>query len=336
MKVSGYPDLLSYTRQNRATVQIRQQLDKAALETVTGLQSDLTAATNGQVGSAHLLGKALNDADHSQQLNTLSQTRITLLSDALSGAREAVNGLGTRASIGVSVENDLNLRLLSEEARGSLQSVMTALSTAQGPRNLLSGAKTDTPPFAGSEVLLADVKNILSNATDLDDANAQLDVYFNDPAGGFATNIYKGSDNNGAGLPIGNGETLSMDIKGNSDFIKSSLRGLAVMANAFEFSETVGDADFKSLYSSAAAFVSDGDRGYVTQEGNLGLYAETLNKSSERLSSEQTALTNAFNDMFGRDQFEAAAELQALQVQLQASYSITARLADLTLTNYLR
>lgn len=40
--------------------------------------------------------------------------------------------------------------------------------------------------------------------------------------------------------------------------------------------------------------------------------------------------------MFGRDQFEAAGELKALEAQLQASYTITARLSDLTLTNFIR
>lgn len=336
MQATGYPDLLSYTRQNRATVQIRERLDVAALEAVTGLQSDLTKATNGDVGRAHLLGKALNDVDHGLQLNALASVRLTLMSDAVSGAREAINGLGPRGTIAVATGNELNLRLLSEEAAGTLDSVMSAFSGTQGPRNLFSGSKTDTPAFSGSDALMADVKDILKNSLSASDANTKLDTYFNDPAGGFATNIYQGSTNPAPDLPIGNGKSVTLDLKGNDPSVVETLRGLAVMANAYSFGGVSDEAEFNGLYSQASASVGNGTTGLVTLEGTLGLNSETLNKAESRFNSEKSTLTNAYNDMFGRDQFEAAAELQSLQVQLEASYTLTSRLSSLTLTNFLR
>ena len=336
MQTNGYPDLLSYTRQNRATVQIRERLDVAALEAVTGLQSDLTKATNGEVGRAHLLGKALNDVDQGLQINSLAKVRLSLMGDAVSGAREAINGLGPRGSIAVAVGNELNLRLISDEAAGSLDSVMSAFSGTQGPRNLFSGSKTDTPAFSGSDVLMADVKDILQNSTSAADANTKLDAYFNDPAGGFATKIYQGSTNPAPDLPIGNGKSVTLDLKGNDPSVKEAIRGLAVMANAYSFGGAGDQQEFNALYNSASSSVGNGTTGLVTLEGTIGLNSATLGQAESRFNSEKSTLTNAYNDMFGRDQFEAAAELQSLQVQLEASYTLTSRLSSLTLTNFLR
>ena len=46
-------------------------------------------------------------------------------------------------------------------------------------------------------------------------------------------------------------------------------------------------------------------------------------------------MTEAFNQMTARDEYEAATELESLQTMLEASYLITARLSKLSLTNYL-
>jgi len=336
MQLNGYPDLLSYSRQSRATVQIRERLDKASLEAVTGLQSDLTQATNGEVGRAHLLGKALNDVDHGLQINALSTVRMSMISGAVSGARESINGLGPRASIALASENEVHMRLLSDEAAGTLKSVMSAFSAAQGPRNLFSGTKTDTATYAAPEVLLEDIKNIMANATSLADADTQISNYFDSPTGGFETRIYQGSQGSGPGVPIGNGNTLSQDLKGNNQTIKDTLRGLAVMANTFEMKGTISESELGDIYANAASFVTTGSNGLVTKEGSLGLISETLGKTKARFDSERSTLTNAYNDMFGRDQFEAAAELQSLQIQLEASYTLTSRLSSLSLSNFLR
>ncbi len=336
MQLTNYPDLLGYSRQTRATAQLRERLQTTATEAVTGLKSDLTKATNGEVGRAHLLGKALNDVDQGLQINTLSKTRVTLMTNALSGADTAINGLGPRGSVAVAIGNDITLKALSNEASGTLESVMSALSTSQGPRNLFSGSKTDAPTYADPKILLEDVKDILSNASSVDDANTKLDRYFNDPDGTFETKIYTGSQNNAAPLQIGNNKSVNLDLKGNNQDIKDTLRGLAVMANAFEFTGTGREDDFDAMYSAGAASVSSGTTGLTNQQAKLGLLSATLNQAESRFNVERTSLTNAYTEMFGRDQFEATTELKTLQVQLEASYTLTARLSDLTLTNYLR
>ena len=59
-------------------------------------------------------------------------------------------------------------------------------------------------------------------------------------------------------------------------------------------------------------------------------------KAQEALNLEETTLTSFFNQMTARDQYEAASELTQLQTSLEASYTLTARLSNLSLLNYMR
>jgi flagellar hook-associated protein 3 FlgL len=338
MQVSGYPDLLSFTRRNRITTQLREQLNVVSEEAVTGLKSDITTATNGRTGEAHLLQKAVNDLDLSRQLNSLSQTRVALTTNSIVGAREAMNDIGTRSVIALNTNSQIGVDIIREEAKSSLQSAITSLNTRQGSRNLFSGAHTDRPPFAAgaAEQILSDVGNILAGAASTIDAEAQLDDYFNDPNGRFSTDIYQGSTTDAANLPVGNGSTLNLGVRADNSVFRDLLQGLSMLANADQINVVSEPEAFNDIYSAGAKLASSANDGLINLEAQLGILSETLGKGEKRFANEATVLGEAFNAMFGRDQFEAAAELQALQVQLEASYTVTARLADLSLTNYLR
>lgn len=336
MNVTNYPDLLGFTQRNRTTVQLRQQLNTVSQEAVTGLNADMTKATSGDVGRAHLLQKTQNDIEQAKQINNLSTTRLTLLSTAISAGREAADNIGTRSHIALLGENPVQIGVMIDEADSALRSVMSALSSRQGTRNLFSGNVTDSPPFADPEVLLGDVRDIISNALDADDAKTQLETYFYDPAGGFQTNIYQGGIDGPPDFPIGNGVSISLDLKGDNPAIVDMLYGLSVTALADEISTDFKSDDFTSLFSLGASKATAGSEGLITLEGQLGIYSQSLSRAQDRLADQTITAAQAYTDLFGRDQFEAAAELQSLQVQLEASYTITSRLSSLTLTNFLR
>lgn len=337
MQISGYSDLLSFTRRNRVTSQLRDQLQTVSEEAVTGLKADITKATEGRTGEAHLLQKAINDLGLSQQMNNLSQTRLSLTQNSVEGVRNAVNDMGTRASVALFSNAQIGIDIIIDEAESNLESVMSAINSRQGSRHLFSGAKTDRPPFGdgAAQHVLSDVNDILSNALSTQGAKVALDIYFNDPAGGFATQIYQGSVNDAPDLPIGNGSTVNSGLRGDNEGFRDIIRGLSVLASS-NAANGINEPDpFKNIFLSGAGFVSKGTDVMIKIEGQIGILSETLGKGQERLANEAVALGEAFNSVFGRDQFEAAAELQSLQVQLEASYAITSRLSDLSLTNYL-
>lgn len=335
MNVTGYPDLLSYSRLRAATADIKARLDVTSQEVVTGLKADVTTATQGRVGEAHLLQKAQNDLTHAENLNVLSHSRLTMISGAINGARTLLDNIDTRAIIALNSANPANIDAISTEAKDSLDMIMSVMNTKHGERYLMSGDQTNIAPFEGANQLLSNVTDILSTAPNTSSATIALDAYFA-PGGQFDTDIYHGSDDAAPRLPLGNGAALEVDIRGNTDAIKQVLRGLAIMATAQDSPLAMQDTEFEALYSIAAADVALGNSGLISLETELGIHLNTIDQAQEQNIAESSAIALSLQNLLGRDQYEAAAELQTLETQLQASYTVTARLSDLTLTSFLR
>jgi len=68
----------------------------------------------------------------------------------------------------------------------------------------------------------------------------------------------------------------------------------------------------------------------------MGAGQQNLDVITDNMRAERGFLATTEQNLMGRDIFEAAAELQALESQLQASYTITGRLGSLSLVNFLR
>lgn len=336
MTISGYPDLLGHLQRNRSTAALKSRLDVASQEAVTGIQLDKTKATEGRLGEAHLLLKSLNDSEQFTRINTLSKTRLDLLSGGLQGARGAVDNIGLRGNAILESNSAIGLEILSTEAEAALQSVVSALNVQHGPRNLLSGAATNQTALAPAEEILSDIKAIVSASADGNAARTAIDNYFNDPAGGFATRIYTGSQQAASPMRIGPDTIVDVDIKANDIIIRQTLQGLATIATAHLTPGGRTSDSFDHIMRSGLAAASNGETGLIALESKIGVYQSTLDSAETRNKSQQGVLSQAYQELIGVDQFEAAAELQQLQVALESSYIITARLSELTLTNYIR
>ena len=121
MQINSYLDLLSFTRRNRTTAQIRERIQTTSQEAVTGLKSDLTKATDGDLGRAHLLKKAQSDIEQSQNINTLSKSRLSLMSGALTSTLDVIDNIDSRAIVALNTDNVFGTDALISEARASVE-----------------------------------------------------------------------------------------------------------------------------------------------------------------------------------------------------------------------
>ncbi len=336
MPISGYPDLLSYRQRIQTTSAIKTRLDVAAEEAITGVQADITKATRGRVGGAYLMRKAIDDIDQETRINSVTTIRLDLISQGLDGAREAMSGIDIKGLLAIETGQKPSVNAVSNEAESSLRSVMSSLSAKHGSRNLLSGNTTDQETYAGADALLEAVRNIMATAGTPADIETALDTFFNDPAGGFATDIYTGSTEPASPIRIGANEKINVGIKGDNEAIKDALRGLAVVATASSSSNAIGTDEFKEIFQSGLSYTSNGTSKLIALQSEMGVFGASVQNSDARNQAEKLTLTAAYQTITGRDQYEAAAELQQLQVQLESSYLLTSRLSELSLSNYLR
>ena len=325
------PDLLSYKTMSRQLSSLKTRMNTTSVEAVTGQYEDVTAAAHGDIGGVHLVKKALEDVQSYQKSLTLAASRATATQTALDNLNTEGGRLATQAISAIGLNDDTSLKTTADDARAAISSIFSSLNTRFGGRALFGGDVTDASPLADPQQLLEDVQNIVAGATDVDDANAQLDAYFNDPNGGFETTIYQGGDGDIPGAEISAGIRVTIAAKANDQEIKDLIRGLATLATY----ESAGFADKEALAQSGAEKTLNADGGLTRLRANIGVSQSRIESATSRYQSEESVLTQLYNNKTARDPYEAASSLQLLQNQIEASYVITARLAGLTLTNYL-
>jgi len=336
MFLTAVPDILSYQRQTRLTSDLKARLEITSREAITGRREDIAAVVGGDVGSIHLLQKALDDIEQDGRIHAISEARLDLMSSTLSAVRGVVGGIDTQALTAISTPDSFGLGTIATQAEANLRSTFSLLGTGHGNRKLFSGDATDQIPLASADKLLEDVQSIMQAGANPADIETSLDFYFNDPSGGFTTDIYKGGTGQAPPTFLADGSRIEFNVRADDQALRDTLRGLAVLARAQSTGYDIASNEFNAVFVAGAGKISQGTGAIIKLEGGLGIYAGLLENASVQQAAERLTLGQSLNDVIGRDQFEAAAELKQLESQLEASYLITSRLSNLSLTNFIR
>ena len=325
MKISEANSSLSAVLQNSIS-DMRDQISDTSKEVVTGFHSDLTLHLDGKIGQAQLSKKAVDDIALDRELLTIRQTRIGIAQQQLENVADASGTLANDARVAISMESNFSLETAGQEAEASLERIFSSLSVRVGQRFLFAGDATDRPPLAEASELLEDLSQIAQTATDATDFETQLDTYFNDPAGGWQTNIYLGSEN------VSDPDSISATDPALTDLV----RGLSVLALARPSLNTPILSTDDALIQSAADLIDEGNTELTLTRAELGRIENRITGELTDLDTEETILSAAFAELAVRDQYEAAAELQLLETNLEAAYLLTSKLANLSILNYIR
>lgn len=332
MPLTFTPDILSFSTMSRNVADLKNRADVARTEAVTGRHEDITAHTKGNVGEAHLLKKAVDDVAAYQESLTFSIGRAAATQTSLNSITTDSSRIATAALAAVQREDDAVLRTSAAEARASITTIFSALNASVGGRSLFGGDVAEQFPLTSPEQLLSEVETIVAGAADAATAEALLDTYFNDPAGGFATNIYQGGDGTAPKVEIAPGLRIDVSAKANEQEIRDLLRGLASLA----VFENAGFAGAQAFAEAGATRALEAESGFTDLRARIGIGEARMEVARSRYADEEAALTTLFNQRTARDPFEAASQLQLLESQLESSFLLTARLSQLSLSNFLR
>ncbi|MHA7871385.1 MAG: hypothetical protein ACX939_03445 [Hyphococcus sp.] len=332
MNVFGIPDALSFSRLAQNVADLKSRVDTSRTESVTGRVEDVTKELDGDVGGAHILKKAVEDAQLFQQNLAVAKSRAEITQTTMGNIGSDSSRIATDLLAAVGRGADATIDVIADDARASLTVSFAALNTVLAGRALFGGDATQSPPLAPPEQLLADIEAIVAGAIDAADAQAQIDFYFNDPAGGFATNIYQGGANRAPFVEIAPGTRVDVSVKANDEEIKDIIQGLVTIA----VSDSATFPDRYALLTNGANQIFDAEARLIDLRAAVGVNEGRIADAIERYENEESVMTTLFNEKTLRDPFEAASQLQLLESQLEASYLLTARMSRLSLANFLR
>lgn len=333
MRFALTPDLLFNTRQARQNTELRQRLEAVGQETITGRRQDVVRATNGRVGDAFLIQKASLDITRQQDMASLAKARLNGAAGSISAIREAITDVSADGRTTLSQNDEDSFALLAGKATDWLQQTMGALGRRSGTRHLFSGTNTVGGPLAAPDVLQTAINAEITGAPDVTTAIAAIDTYFNAAGGDFETNIYQGSVADGPRLHVTDTQSYDPIPKADNAVFRKIMQGFTMIAGGLQYAD---DADKTAMMDAGLSLLDQSLDDIIAMETRLGASQESIERIEEGFTREAGLIAAAEDAMLGRDTFDAAAELQALEGQLEASYTVTGRLGSLSLANFLR
>lgn len=329
-------DLASNFRLSQRGIELRQSIQQASVELTTGKKSDLAKATQGRLDTVFAIDRKLKNIDVFSQTIAMAQARSATAQNSLGITGDALTHIGVEVLAAVERGDLVAAKTYGNQSRVFLGGVISALNTQVGGQVLFSGADYEGAALAPADQIISDVAAIVAAAPDTITALNDINTYFDDPAGGYATSIYQGATIDAPSLSLSEGLEANPLVRADAEGIRDAIRILAVSTVIAE-GGFAGDPVAQETVLTNIARDSLDARDKITYLRQQVGYAEGLiADASASNASEKSTLEIARNNLTSADPFEVATRVQELQTQLESLYVLTSRMSGLTLTSFLR
>ena len=332
----GFPAQPRYDLMSRLISQLRSRADTARLEAVTGLMADPAAARGGKISELLGLEQSLAEIAQYRDIIGLAESRATVIQGTLDALRNIAVELHVSGQTVLEVTSAAGRRAVSISARQALGTALSALNVSFAGRHLFSGDAGTTQAVASLDLFLSESAAILEAGPTAGAAYTNLSVAFSAGGGLFETMLYTGGSGDAPATEVARGERLDFAPKADEAPVRALLRDLAVLAAAFDPANAIPEDQRRELAEAAVSGLRNNVDGLVGMAARVGVAEARMATITARHQAGQTALNLAYLKLAGRDQFEAAVVLNQIEAQLQTTYLATARLANLSLLNFLR
>ena len=332
----GFPAQPRHDLMGRMIADLRARSDTARQEAVTGLHADPAGALGGKVAELLDLDRALGLNAQFREIIGFAESRATAIQAALDALRNLAVDLSVEGQTALDSGLATAGETVSASARQALDAAVAALNVSHGGRGLFAGDSGAGPALTDGAAIAAAATAILEAAPTAGMGYADLTVAFESAGGLFETTFYTGGAGDAPASEIAEGERIAFAPRADEPAFRALLRDIAALAAAYDPGNAIAPDERRALAAQAVAGLRNNVGALAGIAGRVGIAEARMAEVRARHEADQTALTRAYNGLAGRDQFEAAAELTALEAQLQTTYLTTARLANLSLANFLR
>lgn len=321
-----------------ATSRLRNTMQTLTQELASGEVSEIGQRVGGNTQALNDLETRLRMTEAFRQTTasaaTVADVMLNILGDLQQGAvRIGVSFLMDAGSTDTSV-----LDLRSAEANSGLQTAISRLNTQFGGQHLFSGIAVDRPPLPPANLILDQLETMTAGMPDPAQVADTVSAWFDAPAGagGFLDTAYFGTVGIARPAQISETQQVQMDIDAATLPVRETLKGLAVAALTSRALPDLDDKAKLQLMRTGADVLLRNDTALLGEIGRLGLTAERLARARVGQDAQLATMTIARNQIREADPYATSAALTEVTTQLETIYTVTARLQQLSLVDYLR
>ena len=279
-------------------------------------------------------GNVTKRESYSAAINAVSP-RLSVYSKSLEGlaniANQAQQIISNSANPSTAQNSTINSQVTSY-----MQNVSYYLNQRIGDRCVFSGSRYSTLPVGD----ITQLPNPPLETSPYTVANPALPSYDSTVmSNGSLTNAQKAAGVaqdakawDQSSVTVDDGLAVQYGVSSNDPAFQQLVMGLRYIKAA----ATSGDqTTYKSDMATAQDLITKAMDGIRTQQGNVAANQATLNSTMDNHKNLISELKGQVDDVQSVDIAEVSTRITYMQTQLQASYSVTAKLADLSLTKYL-
>lgn len=336
MSFTSIGDLARTFQFRRESAEVKSNLAKLTSEMTTGRRSNILEYVGGDFSYLASIERGIEK--NQSYLNIIAEQRLEISTiqsvlTEIQGHAESVSS----SMMGLPELSDLNLvKFAGKDAENRFASVIGGLNTQIGGRSIFSGQSTDMPALINSDSILSAIEAEVSasGASSPDAIEDVIESWFSDGTG-YDLIAYTGSSQEITGVKISDTETTLSRPTALDSSVKNTLAGLsmaALLGRGLLNSNPEGALEFAER---AGLKIRNAETGIVELRAQIGGVENQLDRTAIEVRTEADSLEGARSQILEADPFETAIKLQSAESQLQTIYTLTSRLADLSLARYL-
>jgi flagellar hook-associated protein 3 FlgL len=330
-------------------IKLQTQLAQAQTEVSTGRYADMGVSLGYKTGQTVSLRTEQSRLTTIMETNSVVATRLDSTQSALTalvgdtqtfvgqllGARDAPSGP----------------QVIQNQAQTSLKAFADMLNTSIDGAYLFAGINADVKPMSQyDQNPSSPAKQAVANAffatfgitqddpaaanISHDDMQTFLDTtfasLFQDPA--WTANWSSASDQN-IRSRISTSELIETSTNTNEDAFRQLARAYTMAADLG--TKNLSQGAFQAVVDSAVKIAAQAIQGLTGLQADLGTAQQRVDNANGRMSIQKDILTNHISSMEDVDPYEASTRVNTLMTQIETAYSMTARIQQLSLLNYL-
>lgn len=336
----------SFRTSQRTVTRTKTELELLGKELSTGLKADVARELGIRSAQSYNLRNMMEQNNSFTLGNKLLDNKLEVFTDAIGNVRELSQEFAN-FSINNSTVRTGTATAMQTEAKAKLEAIITALNSNYNGDFLFSGIDSEVRAVEfPNDGPLAQVEALMGPAiTDLADAQAKVQImddifdnnYAADPSLNFDELFYNGAPADGARLKakIDNNNSIEYGVQANDTQFKNVLQGL-YMLSAVDPYEITDPAAYKEYVGTAVDRITNGIEQIIEGEAVIGAKHAAIANAIILGEDKNTILNNRIAALEFVDFYEAQTRMQALETQMQATFSTTAKLSRLTILDYLR
>lgn len=336
MPILSVGDRASTFQIRRQSTGLKSDLTRLGQELATGVRADLGAQVSGDFGPIAAIERSLSAIAAYRTSNAEAAGLLEATQLALGAVQQLGRDLTPGVLTAASSRDPAMIHATGQDARQKFSASVAALNTRAADRSLLAGAATDRPAMAPAGTIMAALVAAVAGETTAQGVTAAVDAWFDTPGGGFQTIAYLGAGTDMGPMTIADGESVDLTARADAPAVRAALKAQALAAL---IAEGVLDTDRDqqaALIATASERMLAADGEITNLRAGLGAVEARIEDAKAQNAAEASAFELARAGMIGADPYHTASELEAVYSRIEMLYTVTARIAGLKFTDYMR